>query len=152
MSRDCCHATPVGDRISCASPMVRVGPAVFQEWQCNACPFENKRCGESPVQIALPPAAPTSGPGTELHAILSKLGFKIGGPGCGNGCQAWIDKMNRWGVAGCRENRQAIIDHLNKNKDAATLTEKIKAGAFALAAGLPLTVEGLVDEAIRRHS
>ncbi len=89
---------------------------------------------------------PTTGPGKELHGLLTQLGFSIGG--CS--CKSWIAKMNRWGVDGCRQNRQQIVDHLTSMKDAASLTEKLKAGALAVANGLPLTIGGLVDEAIER--
>ena len=46
--------------------------------------------------------------------------------------------------------RAEIIAHLESQKDAASLTAKLKAGALALANGLPLTIGGLVDEAIAR--
>ena len=53
-------------------------------------------------------------------------------------------------IRGRRLHRQEIIDHLETQKDAAALTTKLKAGALALAAGLPASLEGLLMEAIRR--
>jgi hypothetical protein len=111
--------------------------------------FIHRPCGSAAASRATF-VTPNHGPGTELHSMLQTLGFKIGGPGCGNGCQAWIDRMNHWGVDGCREHRDEIIDHLERQKDNAALSAKLKAGALALAAGLPLTIGGLVDEAINR--
>lgn len=90
------------------------------------------------------PEVPQFGPGTELHKLLHQLGFSIGG--CS--CQKWINKMNVWGVDGCREHRAEIIAHLETMKDAASLTEKLKAGALAIKGGLPLSVPALVDLAI----
>jgi hypothetical protein len=58
--------------------------------------------------------------------------------------------MNACGPSGCREHRAEIIRHLESQKDA-SLAEKLRAGALAMANGLPLTIGGLVDEAIKRE-
>jgi hypothetical protein len=106
----------------------------------------HRECGKARTSAADLLPVPEHGPGRELHELLEQLGFNIGG--CN--CQEWIDRMNRWGVDGCREHRAEIIAHLEEEKDSATLTEKLKAGVLAIANGLPLTIGGLVDEAIRR--
>ena len=85
-------------------------------------------------------------PGTELHDILKAMGFGINTAGCG--CQSMINKMNAWGPKGCREHRDEIIAHLEQQADAASIIDKIKAGAFAIAHGMPLSIAGLVDHAI----
>ena len=120
---------------------------------CSLCGFKGEphwrhNCPVKMKDAGLRCEAPAFGPGAELHTMLEQLGFKLGD--CASGCKEWIDQMNFWGAAGSREHRQEIIDHLEKQKDAAALKDKIKAGALALAAGLPLSVEGLVTEAIER--
>lgn len=94
---------------------------------------------------------PAYGPGTEIHAMILSLGFSS--VGCG-GCQGAIDQMNRWGVEGCRvpANRAWIIDQLNKSAARLGWAAKLSAGVAAVRQGLPLTIPGLVDEAIARAS
>jgi len=92
------------------------------------------------------------GPGTELHNMLDKLGFRLDPKDLSCGCKSMIDKMNRWGAEGCKKenNRKEILEHLNKQKHLTPLGGKLKAGALAIKHGLPLTVEGLLDEAIKK--
>jgi hypothetical protein len=62
--------------------------------------------------VPMPPRKPyvePTGPGTELKRILAMLGI-TDTSGCG--CADMLRRMNRWGVAGCREHRQEIVDHL----------------------------------------
>jgi hypothetical protein len=80
-------------------------------------------------------------PGTSLHRLRPK-------EGCG--CGAMIAQMNAWGVEGCRRRRREIIAHLKQAYGEATLLTKLTAFGQALANGLPLTLAGLVDEALRR--
>jgi hypothetical protein len=65
-------------------------------------------------------------------------------------CIELAHKMNAWGVEGCRRRRREIIAHLKVGYGAAPLTAKLLAGAVAIATGLPLTLDGLLDEALRR--
>jgi len=92
------------------------------------------------------------GPGTELHNLLEQLGFRLDPKNLSCGCQSMIDKMNRWGVEGCKKenNRKEILEHLNKQKHLTPLGEKLKAGFKAITQGLPKTVENLLDEAIKK--
>jgi hypothetical protein len=55
--------------------------------------------------------APTQpqGPGSVLAGLFQSLGFKQEG-GCG--CAALQAKMNAWGVEGCREHHDEILDFL----------------------------------------
>ena len=67
-------------------------------------------------------------------------------------CQEWIDKMNVWGVAGCREHLEEIVDHLFEEASTNTLVS----GVIRLALKVPVIgkMEGkrqlrnLVNEAI----
>ena len=65
-------------------------------------------------------------------------------------CKSWAGKLNEWGVAGCREHRAEIIAHLNEAYHAATWWDTFKAAGSAVYHSLPLTLGGMVDEAIRR--
>lgn len=92
-------------------------------------------------------SAPPAGPGTELHNLVAELGIT---PTATCGCEAMRRQMNDWGPAGCREHREEILAHLRTAYDEASVATKMKAGVLVLAKWLPLTLEGLLDEAIRR--
>lgn len=93
-------------------------------------------------------AQPQGGPGTELVDLLSNaMGAK---PKKGCSCKARATAMDRWGVAGCREHRAEIIGWLEEEKSGFGVAGLLTAGIKAAWNGLPLTVGGLVDEAIRR--
>ena len=65
-------------------------------------------------------------------------------------CKSWAGKLNEWGVAGCREHRAEIVAHLGEAYHAATWWDTFKAAGSAVYHSLPLTLGGMVDEAIRR--
>lgn len=46
-------------------------------------------------------------PGTELAKLIPSW---LKREGCG--CKSFAAKMNRWGVDGCRQRREEILDHL----------------------------------------
>ena len=54
-------------------------------------------------------APPTSGPGTELHKLLMAFGIR---PRKGCGCEDYARQMDVWGVEGCRQRREEILDRL----------------------------------------
>lgn len=86
------------------------------------------------------------GPGTHLALMLKTLGIEET-TGCG--CQSRVRQMDAWGCDGCREYREEIVGWLTEAAWAAKLSA-VKAAALAVANGLPLTIGGLIDEAIRR--
>lgn len=96
-----------------------------------------------------PPIAPIppGGPGSELKKLFAEFGFK---PRKSCGCSDWIRRMDAWGIAGCREHREEILAHLRAAYDATSFWEKTKAAAVAWLNGLPLSLEGCVDEAVLR--
>ena len=58
------------------------------------------------------------GPGAELQkilklpmAILVRL-YRVDPRGCGCGCARYARQMDEWGVAGCRERFEEIVEHL----------------------------------------
>lgn len=90
---------------------------------------------------------PETGPGTELKKMLNLIGLGTFG-GCG--CNGMARKMNEWGPQGCREHFDEIHQWL---KNAARTTKwkaYIKAGWNAVTNGIPVTIDGLIHEAIRR--
>lgn len=95
------------------------------------------------------PPIPQHGPGTELKHLLAELKIteKIG---CG--CNALIVEMNALGVEGCRlpENRDRILAAMRGKLPEWGLVEKLRAGILAAWNGVPLSLEGLYDEAVRR--
>jgi hypothetical protein len=68
----------------------------------------------------------------------------------GCNCDLHIDQMNRWGVEGCREHREEILGWLREGAKNYGWLEKLQAGINAKRLGLPLTIEDLLDESIRR--
>lgn len=90
---------------------------------------------------------PQSGPGTHLHAMLQQMGFRITET-CS--CRSHIAEMNRLGPDGCRAIKDQIVRWLSEAKETVGLTTYVSAGTKAAWNRLPLTVAGLVDEAIRR--
>lgn len=85
------------------------------------------------------------GPGTELKKIFKTLGV----PYC-QACNDLAKKMNDWGVEGCKAHRAEIIADIESRAMKFNIMEWTKLGIKLAAAGLPLSIAGLVDEAIRR--
>lgn len=98
------------------------------EWWCPECrkPFRRpttepprRTCWTLTASPATPDDTPPHiadvapripGPGDCLHRlILDAFGIA---PEHGCGCEDWIAQMNAWGVAGCRANRQKIVDRM----------------------------------------
>lgn len=100
------------------------------------------------VNHECPGKPPRKGPGTHLEAILRQLQIRVDGPGCR--CLEMKVQMDYWGPEGCRQNRETILNHLRKKYNEADIPTKITALRRALSQGLPKTLEGLLDEAIRR--
>ncbi len=76
-----------------------------------------------------------SGPGTELKKLLSWFGEEED-DSCE--CRKRTAKMNRWGVSGCRQNKQEIVGWLEgefeKRHHKPTLVDKMKISAAVDAA------------------
>lgn len=90
-------------------------------------------------------------PGSELKAIFKALGISA----C-VACKLLAKQMNRWGVDGCRDNRDYIIEQLTKRMDELGMGERLVIAARGVATGLAFKLDladvvgSLVDEAIRR--
>ncbi len=98
---------------------------------------------------------PTSGPGSELKALLGEFGITATSS-CG--CNAFAAQMDRWGVDGTRTHRAKVVAWLDQRRARTSLGPKLRAwlagAANAVTGGFvpdPNDVSGsLVDEAIRR--
>jgi hypothetical protein len=88
-------------------------------------------------------------PGIALMQLLAQIGAAPRRKYCRR-CIELAHRMNVWGVAGCRRRRRVILAQLKRAYDAAGLLTKLAALGHALSAGLPLTLDGLLDEALRR--
>lgn len=62
-------------------------------------------------QYAVPPAVPVSGPGTELKALLSRVGITAT-PNCT--CNAKARQMDEHGAAWCEEHIEEIVGWLRE--------------------------------------
>jgi hypothetical protein len=111
-------------------------------------PAKTKRRCVAPSQRAHSTASHVHyGAGAELTALFAELGITEK-PGCN--CKAIAADMDRAGVAGCRKRRDYFLGKLNENAQLYSLGEKIKACKAAWSAGVPLTLAGMFDEAVRR--
>jgi hypothetical protein len=77
---------------------------------------------------APPPAEPEQGPGTELKALLSKVGI-TSTPTCS--CNARAAEMNRQGVQWCKDNEELILGWLKEEAEKRNLPF-VKLGAKML--------------------
>lgn len=96
-----------------------------------------------PEQVHALCKVPQLGPGTELKYLIGLLGFSIGG--CD--CASTVKKMNRWGVEGCREHLDWIVEKLEANAKLESLWALGKAAAKATAMGI-FSIRQLVERAI----
>jgi len=93
-----------------------------------------------------------SGPGTELKNLLASIGLTP--QGCN--CNSRVQQMNKWGIEGCRQNREAIINWLREEEKKRGWGEKLKAGVLTITTGLVASISptdslgSLVDLAIQR--
>ena len=69
------------------------------------------------------------GPGTELSLLLPK---QLERKGCG--CKDYAKKMNRWGVEGCRQRIDSIVQHLTTKAEASPLLGWIPSAATRVVA------------------
>lgn len=96
-------------------------------------------------------AIPLDGPGTELKILIEKL--TLTATTCAS-CLLFAEQMNLWGVAGCREHRAEIVEHLREALKHVSYAERAKAAIRAVQIGLVFKLNpmdpfpGLVDEAI----
>lgn len=100
---------------------------------------------DTPGVTAAGTRPPSISPGTELKKILAQLGA----PACG-ACEGFARRMDVWGIEGCQARRAEIIAHLESQAVKLGWWATVKIGASAALHGLPLTAEGLLDEALRR--
>jgi len=93
------------------------------------------------------------GVGSQLWRLLESLGVKHN-PTCP--CLGFAEQMNAWGVAGCREHRAEIVDHMRTHAKSYGWGTVATAAAKAVLTGVAFRLSildpygSLVDEAIRR--
>jgi hypothetical protein len=115
----------------------------YEPGNCRLCwlwhndPRYTKLWSGSSTELAKNVAA---GPGSELKKLLAKLGI-TSFDGCG--CESKVAQMNRWGVAGCRENFDTIRGWIAEAQAKAGWTTTITAAAKAATSGLALQLDPL---------
>lgn len=110
-----------------------------------ACGRKHANPSSNGKAIHLPPLP--GGPGTELTAIFAELGIK---PKASCGCKAKARQMDSWGIEGCREHREEILEWMKDAYESSSLAEWMAAGASAFWQRKPKTLAGLLDLAIER--
>lgn len=94
-----------------------------------------------------------TGPGSQLWRLLKSLGVRHT-PTCP--CLGFAERMNAWGVAGCRLARAEIVEHMRTHAQAYGWGTFVQAAGRAVLTGLAWRIDltdpygSLVDEAIRR--
>ncbi len=128
----------------------------FSEGICPECGIKGEKGWISPCVgyfRGLRAKEAKKGPGTELKAILADLGVEPS-PSCD--CNAKARKMDDWGVAGCKQNRDQIVEWMREGQTRWGWKEKLTAAANAVKIGLAFKLNpldpfpSLVDEAISR--
>lgn len=84
-------------------------------------------------------------PGTNLANLLKTCGVHVS-VGCD--CEPWIKQMDQWGVQGCVEHRQEIIDRLSDQAKRLSAKKILSAGILMMWNGVRPTIGSLVDKAI----
>lgn len=126
--------------------------AHYIRWRAKGSPIDQLPPG-IPHPNIVPPPAPADGPGTELATIFRAAGASS--DLCSGACQEWVDKMNRWGIDGCRAkaNRALIIQRIKTAMFKTWVTDQIKIG-WSISREPWFRSEDpvgcIVDEAIRR--
>jgi hypothetical protein len=93
------------------------------------------------------------GPGTELKRLLESLGVH-NVENCS--CRERMEEMNRWGVAGCKERRNEIVDWMREGAPRFGWSVVVGAAFKAVTLGLAFKLDWLdpfpaiADEAILR--
>lgn len=93
------------------------------------------------------------GPGTELKMILSSLGIN---PGSSCDCNGKAEQMDRWGVEGCRKNKDMIVQWMKDGQSRWGWRDKVSAATKAITSGLAFKFNpldpfpGIIEHAIHR--
>ena len=109
--------------------------------------------GYSPRLQSIPrpsPVAPRKiGPGSHLKMILEEMGIESK-PNCS--CRGLMTLMDQRGVAWVKrpEKKAFLLSEMRDNLENYGWSERLRAGIIAAWNNLPLSLEGLFDEAIRR--
>ena len=132
---------------------------VDDKWKCSLCGYVHARKTSKPptkncsVQYSEPIPKRTGGPGTEATLLLASLGIM---PVVGCPCRDFSVKMDRWGVAGCREHFAEIVKHFQDYQVEYGWSDKLKAASLSVLTGLVFKLNwfdplpDFVNEAIRR--
>lgn len=117
---------------------------------CDVCGFERltKWPPERVRHMCPGKGAGGHGPGWHLEQMLKQLGVTANAGSCR--CLEKRAQMDYLGPEGCRQRLPDLMAHLQKAYDESDVITKIRAGALAIALGLPLSLEGLLSESIRR--
>lgn len=105
-------------------------------------------------QITAPIRHFTRGVGTHLKLLLKELG--INSDLCGEGCGSFAAQMDAWGIEGCQQNREAILERLRQRYKETSWKTSLNAAWQTIVSGKVFEMnvlhplEWLVDEAVRR--
>ena len=109
---------------------------------------------ENQPRTARPPIAMSRGVGAHLKLLLKEFG--VNSDLCGEGCGSFAAMMDGWGIEGCRDNREAILERLRQRYKETSWKTALNAAFQSVVTGnvwgmdVLNPIEWLVDEAIRR--
>ena len=130
------------DRLDLKGNLLFRCPRCRKLWPSNRLHVNCIRPGDTVIEYAL-----SAGPGTELRLLFGQLNLH-GKDDCG--CAGMAAEMDMLGAEGCRAKAAELADRLRQKAAEVGWKEKLSAGILAAWNGLPLTIEGLLEEAIRR--
>ncbi len=87
------------------------------------------------------------GVGTQLFNILQERHIESTSS-CA--CKQMLVQMNLWGIDGCQEHREEILEHLQQAYKTADTGTKLTALGSTMLRGGPFTLEGLLNLALDR--
>lgn len=96
------------------------------------------------------------GVGTHLKLLLKEFG--VNSDLCGEGCGSFAAAMDGWGIDGCIQNREAILERLRQRYKETSWKTSLNAAWQTIVSGKVFgmnvlhPLEWLVDEAVRRAS
>src|SRR5688572_10164657 len=120
LQRECrvmrCELIQTGERrdgmvqLACAHGCKKANGDVRTYWVKNGQTITAGHCKSQAGPDERPTVSVPDGPGTELAKLFAAAGASS--DQCGGICRQWRDQMNLWGVEGCRQHRQEIIDRI----------------------------------------
>ncbi len=129
--------------------------AYLRKWFADSSVERTATATQPQRNLPHPPRIPFArGVGTHLKLLLKEFG--VNADLCGEGCGSFAAMMDGWGIEGCRQNREAILERLRQRYKETSWKTALNAAFQSVVTwnvfGIDVLhpIEWLVDEAVRR--